>query len=509
MSSRTPKRQRTGGLPSFGAPSDADAPSAQYNNPSSFASSTRNLATSTTPTLATLCARVFASEFIRLRADEEIWSRISAQLKILPDVLIPKIFAMLQTSCPTYLAHEVIVTHFLRGPSIILHKDLPGVKQRTISDIARFNPGVRELQLINFDDIPDRIFATLIRNLRNLRTLVLRGCAKVGAETMRAVAETSRDLVTLNLNYTSVTPASLAAVVRSCLNLEVLKLAGIQNWTDATISNFYTALPEGFQLPALHTLKLRQTALSDAALSPVLHLCPSLRRLDLSFTLVRRPPQLLAESRIPPLEKLSLTSTVTSPADLVAVVNLLPELRTLALGALGASRGSRASIANTSAMTINDDALHALTMVLEQSVHIENINLVGNAKLGSTSRADGALSEFIAAVGRRCKKLNLAGIHSLRSSDLVGLVPTEASGVSPLETLILNNTGIDDEAGLYLAACPHLRTLAVAGTKMTSEGLFQVIDSCPKLENLDLTSCRGIRVVDRRRFFEVWEEARS
>jgi hypothetical protein len=34
-------------------------------------------------------------------------------------------------------------------------------------------------------------------------------------------------------------------------------------------------------------------------------------------------------------------------------------------------------------------------------------------------------------------------------------------------------------------------------------GLFPIIDSCPMLERLDLTSCRGVSVADRRRFFEV------
>jgi hypothetical protein len=64
-----------------------------------------------------------------------------------------------------------------------------------------------------------------------------------------------------------------------------------------------------------------------------------------------------------------------------------------------------------------------------------------------------------------------------------------------------------------------LRCLEVAGTRFTSslllgltmydidrqagEGLFQILDACPNLEKLDLTSCRGINVSDRRRFFEV------
>lgn len=37
----------------------------------------------------------------------------------------------------------------------------------------------------------------------------------------------------------------------------------------------------------------------------------------------------------------------------------------------------------------------------------------------------------------------------------------------------------------------------------TDDSLFRIVDSCPLLTKLDLTSCRGIRVGDRRRFFEV------
>ncbi len=42
--------------------------------------------------------------------------------------------------------------------------------------------------------------------------------------------------------------------------------------------------------------------------------------------------------------------------------------------------------------------------------------------------------------------LNLSSISSLRSSDLAGLMPTfEDDEPSALQTLMLNNTGVDDE----------------------------------------------------------------
>lgn len=44
---------------------------------------------------------------------------------------------------------------------------------------------------------------------------------------------------------------------------------------------------------------------------------------------------------------------------------------------------------------------------------------------------------------------------------------SEAGDTPHLETLILTNTGIDDEAAVFIGNCSSLETLAVAGTKMT------------------------------------------
>lgn len=335
------------------------------------------------------------------------------------------------------------------------------------------------------------------------------GCSKVGAETAMAAGTSCLKLTVVNFNYTAVTPASLVPLLTGCLELTVIKLAGIQNWTDAKFVNLIAGVGEDLTLPNLHTLKLRQTSLSDVSVSFFLTRCPNLRRLDLSFTLIQHVPALLSETQTLPLQKLSLTSTAVNTVDLISIIRLLPQLRTLSLGAMGANRGSQASISNSSAMTMNDNALHALTDVLQTFVHLEDISLVGNIKLGSTSKIDSALWSFISLVGKKRKKLNLAGISSLRSFHLGGLISEEAGDAPLLETLILNNTSIDDEAAVFIGTCSSLETLGVAGTRMTSEGLFSIIDCCPRLQDLDLTSCRGVSVVDRRRFFEVWERARS
>ncbi|KIL70648.1 hypothetical protein M378DRAFT_476159 [Amanita muscaria Koide BX008] len=505
MPPRTSKRQRA-----FGAPSEADSLSVQRDAPSSAASSTRPVPVTTVPSLATLCARKFAANFVSLRNNEPLWEHLSMQLHTVPDTIIPKIFSMLRSKCPTYLKHEIIVTYLLRGPVITLTDALPGVNKKTISDISRINAGVRELEISGFVKIADTSFASVLGNLKSLQVLVLRGCTNVGVNAIAAVAQSCPDLKVINLNYTSANPTSVAQLVNSCTRLECLKVAGIRNWTDATFTKFLEVVGQGNKLANLRTLKVRETQLGDASISALTNLCPNLQRLDASFTSLTRAASLLSPDHIQPLEKLSLTSTSISPLELAQILPLFPQLRVLYLGALGISRGSQASILNTSAMTMDGAGLKAITNALVNSVHLEQVNLVGNSKLGTTTRSDSALADFLGRVGRKCKMLNMAGIPNLRSTDLAGLLPESVRDDSPaIETFILNNTGIDDEAGVYISACDHLQTLAVAGTRITRDGLFPILDACEGLHNLDLTSCRGIGVIERRRFFDIWQEQKE
>ncbi|KAJ7630668.1 RNI-like protein [Roridomyces roridus] len=478
----------------FGAPTADDSPSTSSRD-SSSALSARRRRYSTVPSLVSLCSRVFADHYVRLRNKESLWKRISIHLQSMPEPLLPKLLAELTRTCPTYLTHEFIVTYFFRGDTIVLTSDLPGVKPHTIRALDRFS-GLRDVEMSGFDKIPDTAFAAVLPRFTVLKRLVLRGCSLVGQKTLAAIARSCEQLEVLNLNYTATTPQALQPVLLACQKLEVLKLAGLQNWTDAAFAKLLT---RDLSLPHLRNLKFSRLAISEASLNLFLPLCPELRRLDISFTGIRHP--LLGAYPAPPLEKLSLTSTSTSNADLLTLLPRLPTLGTLAIGALGASARSIAAI--DSSMTLNDTALLKILPALQAFDSLNSLSLVGNIKLGS------ALAPFIATVGRSCKWLNLSGLPALRSPHLAGLVSVDGAPPARLETLLLNNTGIDDDAAPFLAACPALAWLEVGDTKMTSEGLFLVLDGCPQLATLGLKSCRGVRVGDRRRFFEAWEEDRA
>lgn len=103
------KRQRR-----FGAATEDDTLSVKptYNNASNDDRvSTREISsTQGVPTLANICARVFVKHIQKLSADPELWDPTRAWLKIIPDTLINKLFAMLRTSCPTILSHGFIIS---------------------------------------------------------------------------------------------------------------------------------------------------------------------------------------------------------------------------------------------------------------------------------------------------------------------------------------------------------------------------------------------------------------
>lgn len=108
------KRQRgeSGTLFTIGAPSADDSAVArlQLDIPTSSASSSRTPPCLHVPRLTSLCGRVFASNFVKLRNNEQHWAEISSQLKLLPDHSAQMLFMLLSAACPTYIPHEIIVT---------------------------------------------------------------------------------------------------------------------------------------------------------------------------------------------------------------------------------------------------------------------------------------------------------------------------------------------------------------------------------------------------------------
>jgi len=111
--SRAAKRRRTG-FPQIGAPSEADTAITPVNLPSSSAFSTRTVKSNHVLPLTSICARLFVANFPKLSRDPRQWEPrkqwrvISAQLKSLPDYTVQTLFAMLSSSCPHLLSHDLV-----------------------------------------------------------------------------------------------------------------------------------------------------------------------------------------------------------------------------------------------------------------------------------------------------------------------------------------------------------------------------------------------------------------
>ncbi|KAF9654328.1 RNI-like protein [Thelephora ganbajun] len=490
---RPTKRQRA-----FGAPTEDDDPTArlsqgQYKN----AVSTRSVG-GPLPTLATYCARAFVRHIGKLSADQNAWEAVLGWLKLIPEPLVPKLFAMLKTAHPTLLRSEFIVCNFMRGRSLSLTGDLPGVGPHTIQSISRMSPSLIELRLNGFSKISDEILSSTISSLPLLELLDVSECSKVGILTVEEIKSHCLNLLSLDLSHTSVTPVSLAGVLQNCRKLETLKVAGIKNWTDATFEKL-TAVLAGVPLPNIRKLKFSQLQLFDGSIAPFLDLCRNLRSLDVSFTFIKNPHKylVLEENVGANLEKLDMSCTPLTSSSLLAMVKHLSGLRKVVLGAMG----STGSTAGWTSATMTNETLDKLTTTFMGFQRLETVSLVGNVKLGFSSTR--SFRNFIAEVGRRCKKLNMSSLSHLKSSDLEPLFPSEFDpSTSPLQVLILNNTGIGDDAAPFIGSCEELETLGVASTKFTTSGIFAIIELCKKLQNLDVTSCRQIPILDRRRMFE-------
>ena len=105
------KRRRGGNVPAFGAPTEDDASLLQPSHfPSATALSTRILPQkAVVPSLSSLAARCFVTHVGVLSENDRSWVYSKRYLKRLPDALVPRLFSMLRSSCPTLLSHGLIV----------------------------------------------------------------------------------------------------------------------------------------------------------------------------------------------------------------------------------------------------------------------------------------------------------------------------------------------------------------------------------------------------------------
>ncbi|KAF9913129.1 hypothetical protein EC991_003588 [Linnemannia zychae] len=310
-------------------------------------------------------------------------------------------------------------------------------------------------------------------------------------------------------------------------------------------------------LAKLENLKISTTSLGDRGLKVLLSLCGrSLRRLDISQTNVTRPAMIgeycvwenaggrgsegesaelnLANTMattMTRLEKLNLTRLTMSTAnELWTLLQMLPpnSLHTLLMGYITHSR----SVLNDNVFDVmssshleeveGEDAVvtnvsDSLPPVLRASPRffLRTLSLFGNNELGPSGRDRGSLRWLLSTLAPYLKRLEL-GYTRYDHQVLLGLLDPPRSRRPNFETLVrddieaeieynvvleelgMDATRIGDEGTLVLARLAGLRRLSLANTQISKDAVEVIISGCEKLNSLDLTSCRGVPVVERR-----------
>ncbi|KAF9280682.1 hypothetical protein BGZ68_007081 [Mortierella alpina] len=316
-----------------------------------------------------------------------------------------------------------------------------------------------------------------------------------------------------------------------------------------------TVLPQ--PLYRLENLKISTTKLGDRGLKVLMGLCGrSIRRLDISSTNITRMSTLaqlcvweeedeggqghLPATRAPPtrtrLEKLNITRLkIASPTDLLSLFKRMPphSLHTLLMGYLTCgqvpirddlihqlcpyleteprqqgSDGSMSSEEKSSAVLISsnypDPFAVNLAPIFEPwpEYHLHTLSLFGNPQIGMSKRQDHGLYLLFERLAPYLRRLEL-GYTQCRAFILEGLL-VESSGTGILtdnmilEELGLDETPIDDDASAVLSRFRKLNRLSLANTRIGQEAVERVVEACPLLTSVDLTSCRSIPLMNRR-----------
>ncbi|KAG0210049.1 hypothetical protein BGX28_009726 [Mortierella sp. GBA30] len=422
-------------------------------------------------------------------------------------------------------------------------------------------PQLEKINLNHQDGLSDKVMSHLVGSCPNLTRLLLKGCSKVGDLTLASLPQDSLQELNISF-VAAPTTKGIKQMLLQCRKLRVLKIVGLVNVKDVLFLDLEKELDaeKGSDklmrprpLHQLQNLKISRTKLGDRGLKALLGLIGrSIRRLDISDTIITRL-SIVAQFCIweeeghngsqrnaftTRLEKLNITRLkLVSPTDLLSLFKRLPphSLHTLLMGYLTCGQ-----------VPIWDDLIHQLCPYLEpdsdpnQDViqmkdkpvplayssdpfapmpviealqpdyHLHTFSLFGNPQIGKSKRLDYGIHLLLKRLAPYLRRLELGYTHC-KASILEGLLVVGSDNLDPssgetvgladnfvLEELGLDETPIDDDASSVLSRFRRLVRLSIANTRIGQEAVESVVESCPLLTSLDLTSCRAIPVLNRR-----------
>ncbi|KAL7417586.1 hypothetical protein BDY24DRAFT_411557 [Mrakia frigida] len=453
-------------------------------------------------TLASCCLLAFGKNLRKaFEATEQgggLREEVLDQLRWMPDHLKERLWeGVIVRSGSGLVSAEVIASSFVGSSRIVLPGDslpsLANLKRLLSLRLPPYPNRVTHLEISGIPEISDTAVAQAIRQCVGLRSLVLRGTTKVGEKSLKAIIDGKHDssLKNLNLSSTSVKPINLVDVLALCLGLEELKLANLQGFNDNALGHMLDAVlvasrdanATSSPLQNLTKLKLRGAKITATSLDRLLSLTPSLSSLDISLTTVKSLPS----SAMPNLTKLHLTGSKVSPSTLVhllATSSPPPRLRTLNIGGLMGNWTPEdiVGLSDLLAIMVGSEGEKEGDWGLEKMTLAGNQHLLGSGSMVSQQKVQ-AFSLFMEDVGRHIRHLDL----SLNPIHSAYLTPLSLPG-SRLEHLVLDETGVDSGLGEVLVGCKNLDTLSLKASKVDVHSLFRILQACPRISTLDLTS---------------------
>lgn len=453
----------------------------------SFRGGTSNVRDRKSSLLRTCSDAVGASPDIILR-QPETWETLPDHLK---DYVRNSVRALSASKLPGTLIEKL----FIKDDMEVLNlDDFPGVTNTFLSGLNKRIELERlaTLSLVNDTEIRSSGLALFLRKCVNLSHLNLKGCVELKNETFpETTVKHLSQLSYLNVSFTQITGKALATVYSLCPKLATLKLAGCKviGGKDS-IANVFPQKSE-----TLINLKLRHCTITQPQLQYILETLPNLQTLDCSSSstsTVRSLRPFLSLSHPSQLRKVNLSNCpnldLTKPVELNSFFLLNPKLEQIYLKDARVNARfviPQESLANFKTLFIPgiSNSTDFLPSILELAVNLTYLDL---------------------------SHTNIRFDPLAYSEPLVFNVPR-------LQTLSLEKTPVNDDSTEILCQLHSLRSLFLGQTLISTNGVRRMVFACPWLEQLDLTSCRGVDVEDRRtlldtlqkEFWEYLSEARQ
>ena len=155
--------------------------------------------------------------------------------------------------------------------SLFLHQGFMGVTDNGIAAVVRVHTGIVELTLKSLHDFTDSALQSIAQHLPQLELLVLDDCIGITNVGVSKLVRSCTALKKIDLRFSPVGGAAVAAIANNCPLLHTLYLATrgtshlLTNGPDTQLDEGIAALARG--CPVLRHLDLSRATITDAALS--------------------------------------------------------------------------------------------------------------------------------------------------------------------------------------------------------------------------------------------------